>query len=73
MSEMQTLIHKSSVVAYNQGAKDERDRIIKELEQVAIQQQKVLEFNPERKDKSGREFAIATTYQLIALIKGEQK
>jgi hypothetical protein len=55
------------------GQAYERERIIKLLEQVAIQQQKVLDFNNQRKDASGREIVIATTYQLLALIKGEQK
>jgi hypothetical protein len=56
-----------------EGRELERERIIKLLEQVAIQQQKVLDFNNQRKDASGREIVIATTYQLLALIKGEQK
>jgi hypothetical protein len=48
-------------------------RIVELLETIAIQQQKVLEFNPTRKDASGREIVVATTYQLLALIKGKTK
>ena len=58
---------------YLTGAYDERMRIVELLETIAIQQQKVLEFNPTRKDASGREIVVATTYQLLALIKGKTK
>jgi hypothetical protein len=54
---MQTLIHKSSVVAYNQGAKDEQERIIRLLE----------------KESQGDYKQVMLTPQLIELIKGEQK
>jgi len=71
------LIVTSSVHAFNSGVESgralERDRIVQQLEQVAIGQQKVLDFNSKRKDASGRHIVVATTYQLIALIKGEQK
>ena len=71
------LIATSSVHAFNSGVESgramEQERIIQQLEQVAIGQQKVLDFNSKRKDASGRHIAVATIYQLIALIKGEQK
>tara|TARA_R110000803_G_scaffold12165_5_gene35454 strand:+ start:1984 stop:2214 length:231 start_codon:yes stop_codon:yes gene_type:complete len=71
------LIATSSVHAFNSGVASgralEQERIIDLLEQIAIQQQKVLDFNSKRKDASGRETVIATTYQLIALVKGQQQ
>ena len=71
------LIATSSVHAFNSGVQSgralEQERIIHLLEQVAIGQQKVLDFNSKRKDASGRHIVVSTTYQLIALIKGEQK
>jgi hypothetical protein len=71
------LIATSSLHAFNSGVltgKDlEQKRIIEVLEQTAVQQQKVLDFNPQRKDASGRETVVATTYQLIALIKTNPK
>ena len=77
MNDLQDLIATNAIRAYNQGFSrgetSERERIIELLDQVAIQQHKVIEFNPDRKDASGRETVIATTYQLIALIKGKQK
>lgn len=77
MSDLQDLIATNAVRAYNEGFErgvaSEQERIVELLNKVAIQQHKVIEFNPDRKDASGRETVIATTYQLIALIKGEQK
>ena len=67
------LIHTNAHNAFEQGVKTERERIVKLLETLAVQQQKVLDFNARRKDASGREIVIATAYQLVALIKGEQK
>jgi hypothetical protein len=32
VSEIQTLIYRSSVIAYNQGVRDERERIMKALQ-----------------------------------------
>jgi hypothetical protein len=70
------LIATSSVHAFNSGVESgralERERIIKQLEQVAIDVQKVMDYFPKRKDASGREVEIETIYYLIALIKGEQ-
>jgi hypothetical protein len=43
------------------------------LNGVAAGQAKLAEFNPNRKDRQHRELAMATTYQLVALIKGEPK
>ena len=71
------LIATSSIHAFNSGVESgralEQERIIQQLEQVAIGQQKVLDFNSKRKDASGRHIVVATTYQLIALIKGEEQ
>jgi hypothetical protein len=55
------------------GAFEEQDRIIKLLDEVAVQQRKVLDFNANRKDGHDRELVIATIYQLTALIRKEQK
>tara|TARA_R110000744_G_scaffold314552_2_gene421561 strand:+ start:248 stop:481 length:234 start_codon:yes stop_codon:yes gene_type:complete len=67
------LIATSSVHAFNSGVLSgidlEQKRIIKMLEQIAIRQQKVLDFNAKRKDASARETVVSTTYQLIAAIK----
>jgi hypothetical protein len=77
MSSINELIATSSVHAFNSGIQSgkalEQERIIYLLEQVAKGQQKVLDFNPKRKDASGRGTVVATTYQLIALIKEQQK
>lgn len=67
------LIHTNAHNAFEQGVKTERERIVKLLETLAVQQQKVLDFNARRKDASAREIVIATAYQLVELIKGEQK
>ena len=58
---------------YRSGKKAEQERIIKLLDEVAAQQQKVLDFNSARKDGHDRELVVATIYQLTALIKEEQK
>lgn len=55
------------------GALTEQMRIIELLNKVAIGQQSVLDFNNNRKDKHDRELVVATVYQLIALIREEQK
>lgn len=77
MSDLQDLIARNAVMAYNQGvergAAEERDRIIELLNSVAAGQYKLLEFSPNRKDGQHREMAIATIYQMTALIRGEQK
>ncbi len=56
---------------YEQGIKDEQERIIALLESIAVGQQKVIQFNPNRGDNDLRHAACATIYQAIALIKGE--
>jgi len=72
MSELQMLIHKSSVLAYNQGAKDERERIIRALqnkktaEALTVVARNTTEENP----KIIQEQAWL---RIEALIKGEQK
>ncbi len=77
MSDLQDLIARNAVMAYNQGvergATEERERIIELLNSVAAGQYKLLEFSPNRKDGQHREMAIATIYQMTALIRGEQK
>jgi hypothetical protein len=73
MSDLQDLIHTNAHNAYEIGVRTERERIIKLLDGVAAGQAKLAEFNPNRKDRQHRELAIATTYQLVALIKGEPK
>ena len=55
------------------GMLTEQMRIIELLNKVAIGQQSVLDFNNNRKDKHDRELVVATVYQLIALIRKEQK
>lgn len=55
------------------GVLTEQMRIIELLNKVAIGQQSVLDFNNNRKDKHDRELVVATVYQLIALIREEQK
>lgn len=56
---------------YEQGIKDERERIVALLEQIATQQQAVIDFNPNRGDNDLRHAARSTVFQAIALIKGE--
>ena len=58
---------------YRAGKKAEQERIIALLDEVAVQQRKVLDFNANRKDGHDRELVIATIYQLTALIRKEQK
>lgn len=77
MSDLQDLIATNAVRAYNEGFErgeaSERERIIELLNSVAAGQYKLLEFSPNRKDGQHREMAIATIYQMTALIRGEQK
>jgi hypothetical protein len=73
MSDLQDLIHTNAHNAFEIGVRTERERIIKLLNGVAAGQAKLAEFNPNRKDRQHRELAMATTYQLVALIKGEPK
>jgi len=68
-NEPEQLIQKSKQV----GKLTEQMRIIELLNKVAIGQQSVLDFNNNRKDKHDRELVVATVYQLIALIREEQK
>ena len=56
---------------YEQGIKDEQERIISLLEKIAVQQQAVIDFNPNRGDNDLRHAARSTVFQAIALIKGE--
>lgn len=58
---------------YEQGIKDERERVIALLEKIASQQQAVIDFNPNRGDNDIRHAARSTVFQAIALIKGEPK
>ncbi len=67
--ELQQLIETSKEV----GKLTERKRVMELLNKVAIGQQAVLDFNNNRKDKHDRELVVATVYQLIALIREEQK
>ena len=77
MSDLQDVIAANAVKAYNEGftrgEASERERIIGLLDQVAIQQHKVIESDSDGKDTIDREIVIATIYQLIALIKGKQQ
>ena len=56
---------------YEQGIKDERERVVALLEKIASQQQAVIDFNPSRGDNDLRHAARSTVFQAIALIKGE--
>jgi hypothetical protein len=71
------LIATSSVHAFNSGVQSgrqlEQERIVDLLEQIAVRQQKVLDFNAKRKDASARHIVVATTYQLISAIKGQEQ
>lgn len=67
--QLEQLIEKSKEV----GKLTEQMRIIELLNKVAVGQQSVLDFNNNRKDKHDRELVVATVYQLIALIREEQK
>jgi hypothetical protein len=67
--QLELLIEKSKEV----GKLSEQMRIIELLNKVALGQQSVLDFNNNRKDKHDRELVVATVYQLIALIREEQK
>jgi hypothetical protein len=69
MSDLNDLIHRSSVLAFEEGKKTEQRRIIGLLEKLAVQQQAVIDFNPKRADNKNREVVIATSYQIAALIK----
>jgi hypothetical protein len=68
-NELEKLIETSKAV----GKLTEQMRIIELLNKVAVGQQSVLDFNNNRKDKHDRELVVATVYQLIALIREEQK
>jgi hypothetical protein len=68
-NDLERLIEKSKEV----GKLTEQMRIIELLNKVAVGQQSVLDFNNNRKDKHDRELVVATVYQLIALIREEQK
>ena len=72
MSEIQTLIYRSSVIAYNQGAKDERERIIRALQnkKTAHALTVVAGNTTEENPKIIQEQAWL---RIEALIKGEQK
>jgi uncharacterized protein (DUF2225 family) len=69
---MQTLIYRSSVIAYNQGAKDERERIVKALqnketaEALTVVARNTAEENP-------RIIQDHAWLRIEQLIKGEQK
>jgi hypothetical protein len=67
--QLEQLIQTSKSV----GKLTEQMRIIELLNKVAIGQQSVLDFNNNRKDKHDRELVVATVYQMIALIREEQK
>jgi len=67
--QLEQLIDKSKEV----GKLTEQMRIIELLNKAAVGQQSVLDFNNNRKDKHDRELVVATVYQLIALIREEQK
>jgi hypothetical protein len=56
-----------------EGAEAERERIIALLINVAVDQDALLELSPADEQAATIETVIATTYQLIALIKGEEK
>jgi hypothetical protein len=70
MSDIQELIYRQGVLTFNAGIESERNRILRLLEQSAVEQQKLMDLRPSRTDKKHREMAVATTYQLIALIRG---
>ena len=72
VSEIQTLIHKSSVIAYNQGAKDERERIIKALQNEETAQ--ALTFVARNTaEENPRVIQDQAWLRIEQLIKGEQK
>jgi hypothetical protein len=72
VSEIQTLIYRSSVIAYNQGVRDERERIVKALqnEQTAEALTFVARNTGEENPKIIQDQAWLRIEQLI---KGEQK
>ena len=55
------------------GQAYERERIVSLLINVAVDQDALLELNPTKEQAAIIEAVIATTYQLMALIKGEQE
>jgi hypothetical protein len=58
---------------WTQGAESERDQIIKLIENLAAEQQKVIDFNPKRQDNKHREMVMAICEQISDLIKRTRK
>lgn len=77
MSDLQDLIATNAVKAYNQGFErgeaSERERIVALLIGVAVDQDALLELSRTKEQTAVIKTVIATTYQLMALIRGEQK
>lgn len=70
MSEMKDLVRVWAEMAYEKGAKEERERIINLIDKLATGQRSVIEFNPNRENNHNREVIVSTAYQIAALIKG---
>ena len=62
-----------SQLGWTTGIKHERKRIIDLIKNLEEQQQKVLEFSPDRTDATTRHTIAATYQQLIAKIEGDKK
>ena len=77
MSDLQDLIARNAVMAYNEGfergAAEERERIIRLLSELASESHKLTLFKPNKSEDLNRQKLAAVCYHLIALIKGEQK
>lgn len=73
MSDLQDVIHINAKLAYEQGVKNERERIIKMLSEATTGEIKLLNFNSNRSDFKQRQNKISIANQFIDLIKGEQK
>lgn len=71
--QINSLIHSNARLAFDQGVKTERQRIIRLLEQVAAEAHKAILFDSNKRDNVNREKLAAVCYQLIDVIKGEQK
>jgi hypothetical protein len=73
MSNSESFTDPGSTSVFYQGVESERERIVCLLINVAVDQDALLELNPTKEQAAIIETVIATTYQLIELIKGEQK
>ena len=73
MSDLNDLIHRNAQLAFEQGVKTERERIVKMLSEATSGEKKLLNFSPNRSDFKQRQNKISIANQFIDLIKGEQK